>query len=172
MFTGPSPSSLKEPHPVFGGSSGWSADGSRLWGNTMRRRGHYYDIYNGMQWIAAKQGAMPAAGSSAGQEDKRTIYDSHPVGEGVERGWYTSVLKDDGGRADARAAYIYAMSTFLPASRSARSWDKGASIQSASALVPDPNWFDPDHPDIVPGDPLSLSTPFVRKANAASRGVT
>ncbi len=157
VFTGPSPSSLNEPHPVFGGSSGWSADGSRLLGNTMRRRGHYYDIYNGMQWIAAKQGAMPAAGSSAGQEDKRTIYDSHPVGEGAERGWYTSVLKDDGGRADARAAHIYAMSTFFNGdSIGSRSWDKGASIQSASALVPDPNWFDPDHPDIVPGDPLSF----------------
>lgn len=157
IFTGPSPSSLSEPHPVFGGATGWIGDGARLLGNTMNRRKVYYDIYNGMQWIAAKQGALPSDGSSASQEDKRTIYDSHPVGEGAERGWFTSVLKDDGGRSDARAAHIYAMSSFFDGEKiGSRTWDKGASIQSESALVPDPNWFDPDHPDIVPGDPLSF----------------
>ncbi len=157
IFTGPSPSSLSESHPVFGSSSGWIGDGSRLLGNTMNRRKYYYDIYNGMQWIAAKQGALPANGSSSSQSDKRTIYDSHPVGEGAQRGWFTSVLKDDGGRADPRASHIYAMSTFFDGqSIGSRVWDKGASIQSESSLVPDPNWFDPNHQDIVPGDPLSF----------------
>ena len=157
VFSGPSPSKLNEPHPVFGTSTGWAADESRLLGVTMNRRKYYYDTYNGMQWIAAKKGALPANGSSFDQEDKRTIYDSHPVGEGGERGWFTSVTKDDGGRSDARASHIYAMSSFFNGEAiGSRTWDKGASIQSESNLVPDPNWFDPDHPDIVPGDPLSF----------------
>ena len=58
VFSGPSPSTLGEPHPVFGSSTGWSADGSRLLGNTMNRRRYYYDIYNGMQWIAAITGRV------------------------------------------------------------------------------------------------------------------
>lgn len=157
IFTGPSPGSLSEPHPVFGGDRGWAADGARLLGGTMRSRGYYYDIYNGMQWIAAKEGALPAIGSSANQADKRTIYDSHPVGEGAQRGWFTSVLKDDGGRSDPRVSHIYAMSTFFNGETiGSRVWDKGASIQNESALLPDPSWFDPSHPDIVAGDPLSF----------------
>ena len=111
--SGPSPSALGEPHPVFGTSTGWAADGARLLGNTMNRRRYYYDIYNGMQWIAAKQGALPESGSSASAEDKRTIYDSHPVGVDGERGWFTSVLKDDGGYRNPRENHIYAMATFF-----------------------------------------------------------
>ena len=157
VFTGPSPGSLGEPHPVFGTSTGWAADGGRLLGNTMNRRKYYYDIYNGMQWIAAKQGALPASGSSTSAEDKRTIYDSHPVGVDGERGWFTSVLKDDGGYANPRENHIYAMATFFDGDQiGSRTWDKGASIQNESSLVPDPHWFDPNHADIVPGDPLSF----------------
>ncbi len=157
IFSGPSPSTLGEPHPVFGSSTGWSADGSRLLGNTMNRRRYYYDIYNGMQWIAAKQGALPESGSSASAEDKRTIYDSHPVGVDAERGWFTSVLKDDGGYANPRENHIYAMAAFFDGDQiGSRTWDKGAAIQNESSLVPDPNWFDPNHADIVPGDPLSF----------------
>jgi len=157
VFTGPSPSKLNEPHPVFGGDRGWAADDKRKLGGTMNRRGYYYDIHNGMQWIAAKQGAMPAIGSNADQADKRTIYDSHPVGAGGQKGWFTSVLKDDGGRADPRMSHIYAMSSFFNGDTiGSRVWDKGASVQNESALQPDPNWFDPTHPDIVAGDPLSF----------------
>ena len=157
IFTGPAPNTLTEPHPVFGTPTGWAADGSRRLGVTMNRRGYYYDIYNGMQWIAAKEGAMPASGSGASMADKKTIYDSHPVGVGAQRGWFTSVLKDDGGYRDPRANHIYAMSSFFDGEKNgSRVWDKGASIQNESNLVPDPNWFDPDNQDIVPGDPLSF----------------
>jgi hypothetical protein len=157
VFTGPSPGSLSETHPVFGTPTSWLPDDSRFLGNTMNRRKYYYDIYNGMQWIAAKQGAMPANGSSASQDDKRTIFDSHPVGVDGQRGWFTSVLKDDGGFRSARDNHIYAMSTFFDGpSIGSRVWDKGASIQSESNLTPDPNWFDASNPDIVPGDPLSF----------------
>jgi hypothetical protein len=157
IFTGPAPNGLTEPHPVFGTPTGWTADGSRLLGVTMRSRGYYYDIYNGMQWIAAKQGPMPASGSSAGAADKKTIYDSHAVGVGAERGWYTSVVKDDGGASDPRANHLYAMSVFLDGTKNgSRSWDKGNPIQSESNIVPDPGWFDLDNADIVPGDPLSF----------------
>ena len=173
IFTGPRPSDLGEPHPVFGSSTGWSADGARLLGVTMRSRGYYYDIYNGMQWLAAKQGALPASGSSASAEDKRTIYDSHPVGVDGERGWFTSVLKDDGGYRNPRENHIYAMAAFFDGDQiGSRAWDKGAAIQNESSLVPDPNWFDPNHSDIVPGDPSRSSMPCDPKASAASRWAT
>ncbi|MBT3342760.1 MAG: T9SS type A sorting domain-containing protein [Gemmatimonadetes bacterium] len=158
IFSGPPPASLSTPHPVFGGTGGWAADGSRRLGVTMNRWGYYYDIYAGFQWISAKQGTMPAdGGSTFDQADKMTIYDSHGVGEGAQRGWFTSVLKDDGGRTDPRANHIYSMASFFDGTTiGSRTWDKGTSIQNASNLVPDPNWFDPTHPDIVPGDPLSF----------------
>ena len=156
IFSGPSPRGLTEPHPVFGGTSGWAADGSRRLGVTMNRRGYYYDIYAGYQWIAAKQGALPATGGSYSQADKKTIYDSHPVGVDAERGWYTSQLKDDGGGGDPRQTHLFAMSTFMDGDLNAsRAWDKGSAIQSESNIMPDPNWFDPTHADVVPGDPLS-----------------
>ena len=64
-FTGPSPGSLDE--------NGWAPDGKRMLGNTMNRRRHYYDIYTGSQWIAAKKGALPD-GSSAEQDDKKNDF--------------------------------------------------------------------------------------------------
>ena len=156
IFSGPSPSKLTEPHPVFGTPTGWAADDSRLLGVTMNRWKYYYDIYAGFQWIAAKQGSLPAAGSSFAQSDKKTIYDSHPVGVDAQRGWYTSHLKDDGGGGDPRQTHLFAMSTFMDGDlNGSRVWDKGAAIQSEANIRPDPNWFDASNPDIIPGDPLS-----------------
>ncbi len=157
IFSGPSLSSLNQPHPVFGTPTGWATDGNRMLGVTMRPLAYYYDVYSGFQWIAAKQGGLPTTGSSAGQADKKTIYDSPPIGSGMQKGWFTSQVKDDGGDSDPRASHIFAMSAFLDGDKiGSRAWDKGASIQKESNILPDPNWFDPTSPDIVPGDPLSF----------------
>ena len=41
---------------------GWSAD-DRAPCNTMRRRGHYYDIYNGMQGLPPRDDVIQYSGS-------------------------------------------------------------------------------------------------------------
>ncbi len=47
----------------------------------------YTDIWGGWTWMGAKQGD----GSDYNAPDKETIFGTHPVGEGPERGWYASV---------------------------------------------------------------------------------
>ena len=146
-FTGPSPTGLTTTHAD---GTPWAPDGARLLGNTMRRRTVYYDIYAGSQWIAAKEGALPANSSSAGQADKRTIYDSHPVGEGAQRGWFTSVSKGYGNNDhNPWTNHTLSMGAF---------YENGGRIFDVAALntAPDPNWFDPDNPDIERGNPLSF----------------
>ena len=50
----------------------------------------YTDIWNGWKWHGVKQGAYEDGLSSA-SPDKATIFGSHSVGEGQQRGWFTSV---------------------------------------------------------------------------------
>jgi len=46
----------------------------------------YMDIWGGWTWLGVKQGAD----ASFNAPDKETIFGTHPIGEGPERGWYTS----------------------------------------------------------------------------------
>jgi hypothetical protein len=146
-FTGPPPGKLTK----GAGPDGvpWADDGSRFLGNTMNRRRNYYDIYAGSQWIAVKQGTLPN-GSSVNQADKKTIYDSHGVGEGAQRGWYTSSSKGYGNNDhNPWTDHTLSMGVF---------YENGGRILDLTALneLPDPNYFDTSHPDIVKGDPLSF----------------
>jgi len=90
-FSGMSPNLLSE---VGDMGQLWAPDGSRVLGVTMNRWRTYHDIHTGAQWIAAKQGPLGVVGSTANQPDKKTIYDSHPVGAGPQRGWFTSVNRN------------------------------------------------------------------------------
>ncbi len=148
-FTGPSPSTLDQTLPD---GTGWASDGKRMLGNTMRRRANYYDVYTGTQWIAAKQGPLPGdkTASSVAQADKKTIFDSHGVGTGAQRGWFTSVSKGYGNNDhDPWTNHTLSMGTFYQ--EGGKTLDKTAFV-----LLPDPNYFDPTHPDIVQGNPLSF----------------
>ena len=151
IFSGPSPSGLT----AGAGPDGvpWAPDGSRFLGNTMN-----YDIYAGFQFIAAKQGALPAAGSSTGQDDKQTIYGSDPVGDGPERGWYTTVTKDSDARNNAMIEHRMSMGVWFDGDAiGSHSLDYSSGpLEAVGNLVPDPNWFDPDAAGIVAGDPLSF----------------
>ncbi|NIR51458.1 hypothetical protein GWN75_24245 [candidate division KSB1 bacterium] len=153
-FTGPAPSNLTESR-TFSTASGkqatilWAPDGERELGNTMNRNRWYQDIYAGHQWIAAKQGPLPENGSSVNQEDKKTIYDSHPVGENEQRGWYTSVSKGYGNNDhNPWENHVLSMGSFY--ANGGRIWDR-----TAFDLTPDPNYFDTSQP-FTPGDPLSF----------------
>jgi hypothetical protein len=155
IFSGPSPDNLDQIGPD---GLPWAADGSRLLGNTMNRRRYYYDTYAGFQFIAAKQGALPADGSSIQQADKRTIFDSHPVGDGPQRGWYTTVAKDSDVRNNPLLEHSMSMGVWFDGDKIGnRGLDySDANLQLVGNLVPDPNWFDPDHPDIEAGNPVSF----------------
>ena len=150
VFTGPSPGSLTETTTSNGLTIPWAADGGRLIGNTMNRRKNYYDIHTGMQWISATEGTLPASGSAAGQTAKKTIFDSHPTGEGAQRGWFTSVTKGYGNNDhNPWENHILSSGTFYE--------DGGKSAdRTALTLRPDPNWFDTSNAGIVEGDILSF----------------
>ena len=156
IFSGPSNTSMTEVGPD---GVPWAPDDKRFLGNTMNRgRRYYYDIYAGFQFVAAKQGALPANGSSFGQPDKLTIYDSHPVGEGAERGWYTTVTKDSDARNNPMLEHRMSMAVWFNGESTGHRGTNysDAGLQSVGKLVPDPNWFDDSDPNIVAGDPLSF----------------
>ncbi len=46
----------------------------------------YMDVWGGWSWLGVKQGED----GRYGDPDKETIFGTHPIGEGPERGWYTS----------------------------------------------------------------------------------
>ena len=148
-FTGPAPSTLTTKLPD---GTPWAPDLSRLLGNTMNGRRNYYDVYTGAQWIAAKKGTVPSGttASSVAQEDKNTIFDSHGVGSGTQRGWFTTVNKGYGNDDhEPWTNHILSMGTFYQVG--------GKTLDKTSfKLLPDPNWFDPATPGIVEGNPLTF----------------
>ena len=77
------------------------ATGERRMGvNDGRFLSGYTDVWNGWKWHAVKQGSFEDGLSSA-SPDKQTLFGTHPVGEGPQRGWYTS-MHWQGGLADIR----------------------------------------------------------------------
>lgn len=76
------------------------APGTRLMGvNDGRILEGYTDVWNSMAFLGAREGAIDDANLDAliSAADKQTIFGTHPVGEGAEAGWYTSVTNQDGG---------------------------------------------------------------------------
>lgn len=77
------------------------APGGRDFGiNNYRNKDGYTDVWGGWRWMGVKQGAiqpcLPDCDYSelgaidANSPDKETLFGTHPIGEGAERGWYTS----------------------------------------------------------------------------------
>ena len=72
------------------------AAGERLIGvNDGRVLEGYTDVWNSVQWVAAKQGTYDDGGT-ASADDKQTIFGTPGVGTGSQAGWYTSVTNQDG----------------------------------------------------------------------------
>lgn len=76
-------------------------EGQRAFGvNFTGTREGYTDIWNGWQFMGVKQGAIPATDTrdatsypsalTGTSPDKQTVFGTHPVGEGPQKGWYTS----------------------------------------------------------------------------------
>ena len=77
--------------------------GARDFGiNNYANKDGYTDVWHGWRWMGVKQGSIEDAisGTSVNESalsaitssspDKETLFGTHPIGEGDERGWYTS----------------------------------------------------------------------------------
>ena len=82
------------------GRSNPAAGERRMGVNDGRFLSGYTDVWNGWKWHGVKQGSYEDGLSSA-SPDKSTLFGTHPVGEGTERGWYTS-MHWQGSLADIR----------------------------------------------------------------------
>lgn len=124
----------------------WAEDGKRkvAW---RTNRAYFQDIWNGQQWIAVKEGGLDD-GSAA--PDKKTIYGSHPIGEGAERGWYVSRNRTKVG--EPYGNFLHATGVFYE--EGGKSEDP--TILLGKVLKPDPNYFDTSQPYTV-GDPVSFA---------------
>ena len=68
--------------------------GNRYFGiNNGRFNEGYTDVWNSWRWNGVKQGHYKDGLTSA-SPDKQTLFGTHPVGEGAQRGWYTSTHYD------------------------------------------------------------------------------
>ncbi len=166
-FSGPSTGVLTstKTHNILvwdGATRSWNAStvtvpspssGNAYLGVTMNRRKTYQDIYHGYTWLGAHQGDIIAQGGQTGMTVKETLFGSHPVGLGDERGWYMNVTKDKFGGPEGR--FIHATAQWY--AHGDKAWD-----ETQRDLSPDPNYFESG----TAGNVLS----FVPKANAADRG--
>lgn len=129
-------------------ANGWAPDNERkigyAWGS-----GHklLWDVWSGNSFIAVKQGPMEGGPTAP---DKKTIYDSHPIGTGKQRGWFASSNRSWGNAGrNPWEDFIASTGTF---------YEDGGKTWSTSAIKPikpDPNWFDTTKP-YTPDDPLSF----------------
>lgn len=129
-------------------ANGWAPDEKRKVGYRHSSQFPvYWDIWDGWTWIAVKQGEMDGGFNAP---DKKTIYDSHPIGVDAQRGWFATANRGYGNAG--RVAYV----DFLTATGT---WyEDGGKSWSGNALVavkPDPNWFDATQA-YTAGDPLSF----------------
>lgn len=151
VFSGPSPGNLKTTKTFTVKEKTitvpWADDGARSLGITMNPRQTYQDIYSGDSFIAVKQGKMDDGPTAP---DKKTIFDSHPIGVGKERGWYLSVAKGYGNNDHfPYEDHTLAMGTF---------YANGGKVYDRTKfdMSPDPNYFDVKAPGTKVGNPLTF----------------
>lgn len=94
---------------------------------------NYTDVWDGFQWLAVKQG--PDGRSSA--PDKLTVFGSHGVGTGAQRGNYTSTVDADkffGDLLNPRNFFLNATATWR------KEWGR-ANDPTQTNPGPNPNYF-------------------------------
>jgi len=135
-------------NPADVDENGWAPDSLRKVGYRMSSQFPiYWDIWDGWTWIAVKQGPMDGGYNAP---DKKTIYDSHPIGVGTQRGWFATANRSFGNAG--RSPYVdFLVATGTWYEDGGRSWSGDALL----SVKPDPNWFDTTKP-FTAGDPLSF----------------
>ncbi len=101
----------------------------------------YTDVWAGWVIIDVKQGAIPkdVTKSVADLASKKTIFGTHPVGLGAERGWYTSAHATKVGYGAPRQLFLTSIGQWFK--------DAGRSLQNNPNnydLEPNPNFFKAD----------------------------
>jgi len=116
------------------GFPGESVNGAKDMGLNNFPQRWYTDIWSGWSWLGVK---TPAGG------DKTTMFGTHPIGEGAQRGWYTTTGQAKGmpvgdggtGTPDHKNFHIASMGVWYK--------DGGKSRDATKFnLAPDPNFFD------------------------------
>ncbi len=122
---------------------------------------NYMDIKHGWVMLDVKQGGLPADRSknTSTSPSKQTLFGSHPVGVGTERGWYVSGGSNYwvGSSGDPRKSF-YATTGVWYANGGQLSHNTDF---NALNLAPNPNYFSAG----TAGDPLS----FVAKGSGYTR---
>jgi hypothetical protein len=92
----------------------------------------YTDVWAGWNWLGVKQGNS----SDFNAPDKETLFGTHPIGEGAERGWYRSVV-------DALGHFGFAPHQVFNVATGAWYANFGRDKNPDNAnLAPNPNFFE------------------------------
>jgi hypothetical protein len=99
----------------------------------------YQDRWNGFRWMGVKQGGIGSnlQGPTRNAPNKQTIFGTHPVGEGPQRGWYTSSQWRSGLASLVRSdlAFRAATATWYT------NWGKTSTTIDNSNTAPNPAFF-------------------------------
>ncbi len=155
------PDPLGSPWDMVVAFAGESKPGARDIGMNSHPERFYTDVWSAWAWIAVK------AGSSVSKQlyqspDKQTVFGTHGIGVGPERGWYTTAGQGRGLGPNGLSAGGIGENPMIIHTVATGTWylDGGRSRDSTKlALSPDPNFFAGGRP----GDPTS----FVRKSSPA-----
>lgn len=119
------------------------APGTRLIGvNDGASLTGYTDVWSGQRYMAVKQGAITRGdagiGSISGSSpDKLTMFGTHPVGTGAQRGWYGSVQWENSlfGFNESEQAFRSATATWYA------DYGKTSTTIEEADLAPNPSFF-------------------------------
>ncbi len=134
------------------GFPGESVTGAKDMGLNNFPQRWYTDIWSGWSWLGVK---TPDGG------DKTTMFGTHPIGTGTERGWYQTAGQAKGMPVGDGSTGTPDHKNFHTASMGVWYKDGGKSRDATKFdLAPDPNFFDASAPGTVAGNPET----FVPKA--------
>jgi hypothetical protein len=110
---------------------GESSPGLGNFGLNSTRLKYYTDIWSAWTWLGVKQGTSPTG------SDKQTIFGTHPIGQGAQRGWYTSAGDGVGlgiRHTSPRSVHVASMGTW---------YAEGGKMRDKSRfdLAPNSNFF-------------------------------
>ena len=131
-FPGVDPTRLNPDRTVAAGKYNLGVNGAQ----TLKS---YTDIWTFESFLAVKQGTGNPANA-----DKTTIYGTHPIGTGAQRGWYHSVMQGNGIGADIADAPPTSISPGALHKIFMGCWYKNAGKDNNAAtqdFSPNPNFF-------------------------------
>ncbi len=99
----------------------------------------YTDIWNTWNVIAVKQGALNnnLNGITGGTANKQTVFGTHPIGEGAQKGWYTSAQWQAalGSRTNSAISFRNSMATwYADYGRTTNGADRAANLNPNPAF--------------------------------------